>query len=51
VAFETRDHGRAAARRIAPLVQDALAWTDAERDAQLARYDAEVARLFTIDAP
>jgi glycerol-3-phosphate dehydrogenase len=50
VAFETRDHGRAAAARIAPLLQSALGWSDAERAQQLAAYDADVTRLFTIDA-
>ncbi len=49
VAFETRDHGRACARRIAPLVGALLQWSDAERERQIAAYDAEVARIFTID--
>ena len=40
VAFETRDNGRAAARRVAAH----LRWPDAE----LARYDAEVERIFAI---
>lgn len=51
VAFETRDNGRAAARRIAPLLQRTLGWSDAAREAQILAYDAEVARLFTVDAP
>ena len=41
VAFETRDNGRAAARRVAAL----LGWDERE----LARYDAEVERLFSLD--
>ena len=41
VAFETRDNGRAAARRLAPL----LGWGAAEVD----RYDAEAERIFGID--
>jgi glycerol-3-phosphate dehydrogenase len=49
VAFETRDHGRGAAARIAPVLQHTLSWSDAERDAQIARYEAEVTRLFSID--
>ncbi|HEX6598407.1 MAG TPA: glycerol-3-phosphate dehydrogenase/oxidase [Gemmatimonadaceae bacterium] len=50
IAFETRDHGRAAARRVAPLVAGWLGW-DAERiEAELERYDAEVERLFGIEA-
>ncbi len=50
VAFETRDHGRAAARRIAPLMAALLHWTDDEMAQQLSAYDQDVARLFTIDA-
>jgi glycerol-3-phosphate dehydrogenase len=49
IAFETRDHGRAVARRIAPLMAVLLAWNDDERDAQLVAYDQDVARLFTIE--
>ena len=49
VAFETRDHGRACARRIAPLVGALLQWSDAERERQIAAYDAEAERIFTID--
>lgn len=41
VAFETRDNGRAAARRVATF----LGWGAKE----LERYDAEAARIFTID--
>ena len=49
IAFETRDHARSAARRVAPLVAEWLGW-DAERLArELERYDAEVARLFGIE--
>jgi glycerol-3-phosphate dehydrogenase len=49
IAFETRDHGRAAARRVTPLVAGWLGW-DADRAAvELERYDAEVQRLFGID--
>jgi glycerol-3-phosphate dehydrogenase len=49
IAFETRDHGRAAARRVTPLVAGWLGW-DADRAAvELERYDAEVQRLFSID--
>jgi glycerol-3-phosphate dehydrogenase len=41
VAFETRDHGRSAARRVAEL----LGWDAAEVD----RYDTEVTRIFAVD--
>jgi glycerol-3-phosphate dehydrogenase len=41
IAFETRDNGRAAARRVAAQ----LGW----RATEIERYDVEAARLFTID--
>ena len=49
VAFETRDNGRAAARRIAPLMSTLLHWSPADTAHQLDAYDRDVARLFTID--
>lgn len=49
VAFESRDHGRSAARRLAPRVAEWLGWDDARVRAALERYDAEVERLFRID--
>jgi glycerol-3-phosphate dehydrogenase len=49
VAFETRDNGRAAARRIAPLMGTLLRWSEHKTAQQLDRYDRDVARLFTID--
>ena len=49
VAFETRDNGRAAARRIAPLVGALLEWGEAEQSRQIERYDAEAERIFAID--
>lgn len=49
VAFETRDNGRAAARRIAPLMAALLQWSEQETARQLDAYDRDVARLFTID--
>jgi glycerol-3-phosphate dehydrogenase len=49
LAFETRDHGRAAARRIAPRMQLLLGWSDEQVTREIAAYDSEVARLFTID--
>ncbi len=51
VAFETRDHGRAAARRIAPMMGAMLGWSALEQDEQIAAYDRDAARLFSIDAP
>jgi len=49
IAFETRDHGRGAARRVAPLMAAALGWHPDETTRQLAAYDAEVYRIFRID--
>ena len=50
LAFETRDQGRSAARRIASLVSPWAGWDAAEEAAAVADYDAAVARMFTIDA-
>jgi glycerol-3-phosphate dehydrogenase len=49
VAFETRDHGRAAARRIAAPVARSLGWSAVEMRAAIAEYDAEVERMFRIE--
>ncbi|WP_396202909.1 glycerol-3-phosphate dehydrogenase/oxidase [Gemmatimonas sp.] len=49
VAFETRDNGRAAARRIAPLMATLLQWSEYDMAQQLEAYDRDVVRLFTID--
>jgi glycerol-3-phosphate dehydrogenase len=46
LAFETRDNGRAAARRVAPLVATWLGWDDARSAAAVADYDAEAGRMF-----
>jgi glycerol-3-phosphate dehydrogenase len=46
LAFELRDHGRAAARRVAPRVADWLGWDDPQAAAAVADYEAEVARVF-----
>jgi glycerol-3-phosphate dehydrogenase len=48
VAFETRDHGRGAARRLAPTVARWLRWSREEMEGALAAYEAEVTRLFRI---
>jgi glycerol-3-phosphate dehydrogenase len=50
VAFETRDHGRGAAARIAERVGALLGWSDAERARQLGAYEAEVTRVFAVEA-
>ena len=50
IAYETRDNGRATARRVADFVGPLLEWSAAVRDREIARYDAEVARIFTIES-
>ncbi len=49
VAFETPDHGRSAARAVAPRVAAWLGADDSWRARALADYEAETARVFTID--
>jgi glycerol-3-phosphate dehydrogenase len=49
IAFETRDHGRAAAQRVAPFVSQWLGWSAARTAAEIADYDAEVQRIFRIE--
>jgi glycerol-3-phosphate dehydrogenase len=50
VAFETRDHGRGAARRVAAQVALWLRWSPVEMRAAIAEYDAEVERMFRVEA-
>jgi glycerol-3-phosphate dehydrogenase len=49
VAFETRDHGRSAARRVSAQVAVWLSWSAIEMRAAIAEYDAEVERMFRIE--
>ena len=49
IAFETRDHGRAAAIRIAPVIARWLHWSPAEVVDAVADYEAESSRIFRID--
>jgi glycerol-3-phosphate dehydrogenase len=48
-AFETRDHGRSAARCVAPQVARWLGWSAMEMAAAISEYDAEVERMFGVD--
>ncbi|MEO6445276.1 MAG: glycerol-3-phosphate dehydrogenase/oxidase [Gemmatimonadaceae bacterium] len=48
VAFETRDHGMAAAAQVAPQLASRLGWDAARVGEELRRYEEEVERLFTI---
>ncbi|CAN5900079.1 glycerol-3-phosphate dehydrogenase/oxidase [soil metagenome] len=50
VAFETADHGRTAARSVAGSVGTWLGWSEEETARALAAYDAETARVFTVEA-
>ena len=49
LAFETRDHGAAAAMRAARAVAEILGWDAATRDRAVDQYEHEAANLFTID--
>jgi len=49
VAFETRDHGRGIAPMAARIAGARLGWDDATRDAAIAAYEKDAARLFAID--
>jgi glycerol-3-phosphate dehydrogenase len=48
VAFETRDHGRSAARRIAHVVGRWMRWSEVEVDEAVVDYDTESLRLFRV---
>ncbi len=50
IAFETRDHGRSTARRIAPVVRRWMRWSSMELDEAIEAYDAESERIFRVDA-
>ena len=50
IAFETRDHGRSAARRIAPVVGRWMRWSGMEVDDAIEAYDAESERMFRVVA-
>jgi glycerol-3-phosphate dehydrogenase len=49
LAFETRDHGRSAARRVAAHVARWLGWSPVEMRAAIAEYDGEVERMFRVE--
>jgi glycerol-3-phosphate dehydrogenase len=46
LAFETRDHGAAAAQRILPLAAAELGWSSAEQQKHLEGYSRELRRIF-----
>ena len=49
LAFETRDHGRTTARRVAPWCARWLGWDETRARQAIEEFDAEVERLFAID--
>ncbi len=49
VAFESRDHGRAVARHIAPVMRALLGWSDTQMQAALIAYDADAERIIRIE--
>jgi glycerol-3-phosphate dehydrogenase len=50
IAYETRDHGRAAAEQWAPELSALFGWDDGARRDAIRAYEAEIARVFDVDA-
>jgi glycerol-3-phosphate dehydrogenase len=48
IAFEVADHGRAAARVATAVLAGRLRWDNARARTEIARYEAEVERLFGV---
>jgi glycerol-3-phosphate dehydrogenase len=48
IAFATRDHGRAVALDAARMVAPMLGWDDARVEEEVARYDADISRMFAV---
>lgn len=48
IAFETRDHGLAAAPAAARVIAPLLGWTSGQIDSELSRYARDVAKIFGI---
>ena len=49
IAFETRDHGRSQAPRVAAVLAAEFGWDDARTARELADYERDVMRLFSIE--
>jgi glycerol-3-phosphate dehydrogenase len=49
LAFEVADHGRAAARVATAILAGRLGWDNGRARAEIAKYEAEIERLFGID--
>ena len=50
LAFQARDHGRAVAREAARAVAPLLRWDEARIEREIAAFNDEIHRIFTIDA-
>jgi len=48
LAFETRDHGRSVAPRVADFVAPILEWTDQTKSARIREFEADVGHIFAI---
>ncbi len=49
IAFETRDHGRSAAKRIAPAMAALLGWSNERTQQAIDNYEREVGRIFNVE--
>jgi glycerol-3-phosphate dehydrogenase len=48
LAFETRDHGRSVAPRVADIVAPHLQWSEQTKSARIREFEADVGRIFAI---
>jgi len=48
LAFETRDHGRSVAPRVADIVAPHLGWTDQTKSARIRQFETDVGHIFAI---
>jgi glycerol-3-phosphate dehydrogenase len=48
LAFETRDHGKSVARRVADIVAPLLGWNDQIKGARIRDFEEDIARIFLI---
>jgi glycerol-3-phosphate dehydrogenase len=48
LAFETRDHGKSIAPRVADVVGRLLGWDDQTKSVRVHEYNRDIARMFAI---
>jgi len=48
LAFETRDHGRSIASRVADMVVPLLRWTDQTKSARVREFEQDIGHIFAI---